>query len=87
MNRQIFKNFSSIHYDQLEPGTIQQLTVSVLSNTSVNISWEPPLLTNGIILYYDINVISLQLTLIKAFNRSVSIEPTNNLYQLIQNLS
>ena len=87
MNRQIFKNFSSIHYDQLEPGTIRQLTVSVLSNTSVNISWEPPLLPNGIILYYDINVISLQLTLTKAFNHSVSIEPTNNLYQLIQNLS
>ena len=77
----------SIHSNQLEPGTIQQLTVTVLSNTSVNISWEPPLLTNGIILYYDINVISLQLTLIKAINHSVSIEPTKNLYQLIQNLS
>ena len=80
-------NFIALFYNQLEPGTIQQLTVTVLSNTSVNISWEPLLLTNGIILYYDINIRSLQLTVIKAFNHSVSIEPTKSLYQLIKNLS
>ena len=58
----------------------------MLSNTSVNISWEPPILRNGIILYYDINIISLQLTVTERFNQSVSVEPTKSLYQLIQNL-
>ena len=77
----------TIFYNQLEPGVILQLTVTVLSNTSVNISWEPPLLTNGIILYYVINIRSLQLTEIKPFNDSASVEPTKSLYQLIQNLS
>ena len=74
----------TVFYNQLEPGTIQQLAVTVLSNTSVNISWEPPLLTNGIILYYDINIRSLT---IDTFNYSVSIESTENLHHLIQNLS
>ena len=77
----------TIFYGQLKPGTIQQLTVTVLSNTSVNISWEPPLLTNGIILHYDINIISLQLTVTETFNYSVSVEPTKNLHHLIRSLS
>ena len=77
----------TIFYDQLEPGVIQQLTVTVLSNTSVNISWEPPLLTNGIVLHYDINIRSLQLTVNETFYYSVSVEPTKNLHHLIKNLS
>ena len=77
----------TIFYDQLEPGVIQQLTVTVLSNTSVNISWEPPLLTNGIILHYDINIRSLQLTIRETFNHSVSVKPTKNLHHLIKSLS
>ena len=77
----------TIFYGQLKPGTIQQLTVTVLSNTSVNISWEPPLLTNGIILHYDINIISLQLTVTETFNYSVSVEPTKKLHHLIRSLS
>ena len=31
----------------------------MLSNSSVNISWKPPLLSNGIILYYYISIRSL----------------------------
>ena len=77
----------TIFYNQLEPGVILQLTVTVLSNTSVNISWEPPLLTNGIIVYYHINIRSLQLPVIEIFNHSVSFEPKENLHNLIQNLS
>ena len=33
--------------------------MNVLSNSSVNITWEPPLLLNGIIISYHINIISL----------------------------
>ena len=73
--------------DQLEPATIQQLTVTVLSNTSVNITWDPPLLPNGIILYYNINIISLQITVIKTFNYSVSADNAKKLHHLIKNLS
>ena len=84
MNRDSKHHVISFFVLHLELDTIKQLTVTVVSNTSVNISWEPPLLTNGIILRYDINIRSLT---VRPFNDSVSIAPMENLNHLIQNLS
>ena len=64
-----------------EPGIIHYLTVNVLSNSSVNISWEQPLLSNGVILYYLISIRNL------ITNHSVLNEPEENIYHLIIDLS
>ena len=43
----------------LEPGAVHKFDIIIVSNSSVNITWEPPLLLNGIIISYHINIISL----------------------------
>ena len=43
----------------LEPGAVHKFDIVIISNFSVNITWEPPLLLNGIIISYHINIISL----------------------------
>ena len=43
----------------LEPGAVHKFDIITISNFSVNITWEPPLLLNGIIISYPINIISL----------------------------
>ena len=57
------------------------MTINVLSNSSVNISWEAPLLSNGVIIHYYISIRSLTV------NQSVIFETEENLYHLIQDLS
>ena len=64
-----------------EPGAIHHLTVNVLSNSSVNISWEPPLLSNGVILHYYISIRSL------TENQSVIFQFEENLYHIIHDMS
>ena len=56
------------------------MTVNVLSNSSVNVSWQPPLLSNGVILHYNISIRSLTV------NQSVIFEPEEKLYHLIHYL-
>ena len=69
------------HMSILEPGIIHHLTVTVLSNSSVKVSWEPPLLSNGVILHYYISIRSL------AANQSVIFKTEKNLYHIIYYLS
>ena len=43
----------------IAPGPVQSITVSILSQHFVNISWHPPSVLNGIIVLYDFNIFSL----------------------------
>ena len=41
------------------PGPVQNINVEILLNTTVKITWNEPLLSNGIITNYDLQVSSL----------------------------
>ena len=77
----IRENVMFFHVLIINPGTIHHLTINVLSNSSVNISWELALLSNGVILHYYISIRSL------TQNQSVIFETEENLHHIIHNLS
>ena len=63
----------------IEPGTIHNLTINVLSNSSINISWQPPLISNGIILHYYISIRSLTERQFLIFETKGNVYTINNL--------
>ena len=77
---EICSNYALLLFFLLAPGSVNDLTVIATSHTSVNITWSPPYVLNGIIIYYHI-------TLTKQASRhklivDLRVEPANNKYSV-----
>lgn len=66
------------------PGVVHALSVDILNNREVNISWNPPMELNGIIQQYNVKVISL--TTDMRLLRNWTLEPYEQLHIRLSNL-
>ena len=51
--------FLLIYIYIIEPGPVHHLAIDIISNTSANISWHPPVSLNGVIISYHIVIRNL----------------------------